>query len=84
MEKVSLRAKLVNKLLIVAVVILISFIICLQIAGVNFEQQTMMAIVIFVLATSGAMFYLHQTIDILAAKLDLVDSSLPYLKNNDH
>ena len=83
MEKVSVRAKLVNKLLIVAVVILISFIICLQIAGVNFEQQAMMAIVIFVLATSGALFYLHQTIDILAAKLDLVDSSLPYLKNND-
>ena len=83
MEKVSVRAKLVNKLLIVAVVILMSFIISLQIAGVNFEQKTMMAIVIFVLATSGSLFYLHQTLDIFAAKLDLVDTSLPYLKNND-
>ncbi|PAJ73827.1 diguanylate cyclase, partial [Pseudoalteromonas sp. NBT06-2] len=83
MEQISVRAKLVNKLLIVAVVILISFIISLQIAGVNFEQQTMMAIFIFALATSGALFYLHQTLDVLAAKLDLVESSLPYLKDND-
>lgn len=83
MEQISVRAKLVNKLLIVAVVILISFIISLQIAGVNFEQQTMMAIFIFALATSGALFYLHQTLDVLAAKLDLVESSLPYLKDNN-
>ncbi|SFD35902.1 PAS domain-containing protein, partial [Pseudoalteromonas denitrificans] len=83
METVSVRAKLVNKLLIVAVVILISFIISLQIAGVTFEQQTMMAIFIFALATGGALFYLHQSIDLVAAKLDLVESSLPYLKDND-
>ncbi len=72
-----------NKLYVAAVVILLGFFISLQLAGISFDQNTMTATVIFVIATLGAFYILHQAVSSLADKMTLVEASLPLLMRQD-
>ncbi len=83
MENVSIRVEIMNKLKLSAVVILISFLVCLQIAGATFESQTIMAIIVFILACSFVLFLLYQSIDIMSLRLAIVESTLPKIEGGD-
>jgi len=83
METVNTKAKALNKLFVATVVILVSFVICLQLAGVKIDQSSMLAIGIFTIATAGAMFFLYQVVELMGQKLEVVEQAISLLKQND-
>lgn len=83
METVNSKAKVLNKLLIATSVVLISFIVSLQLAGVEMGQSSIIAILVFGIATVGAMMFIYKTVEQIADRLSVVEGSLPLLQDKN-
>ncbi|WP_193332173.1 methyl-accepting chemotaxis protein [Pseudoalteromonas ulvae] len=83
METVNSKAKVLNKLLIATSVVLISFIVSLQLAGVEMGQYSIIAILVFGIATIGAMAFLYKAVEQIADKLNVIEEALPLLQEKN-